>query len=315
MTINLSTLPFLASPSGESLLTRLADEDLSDANSLRLLTRLRKDHSPENAGAVLELARLRKSAEAKFGDDAQKLFFTREALEQASDPLIRRYRSTFVNGLRVLDVCCSIGSDALAFARSGADVLGLDIDPLRIEMARLNAAALSITNVYFEVRDARAPLPDADFVFFDPARRDSEGKRIFDVEQYQPPLSIIKAWGVAQVCVKLSPGVAIAQLDGYVGWLDFISVDGELKEALLQIGQPMNGTLPHRSLSQNRSNGCLNPTPQLSEPGWWRMLPSNMTDFCWTRPSPTLQAALRHSISKTQLTCAHGVSSIGCPSI
>src|SRR5690606_35555216 len=163
----------LASPAGETLLSSLADQDPSEANALGLRTSLREDHSPDDGGAALELARLRQKAVEKFGDDAQRMFSTREASEQASDPFIRHYCSTVVNGLRVVDVGCSIGSDALAFARGGADVLGIDNDPLRVEMARLNAAA--VANIRFEVRDAREPLPDADPVFFDPARRDSAG--------------------------------------------------------------------------------------------------------------------------------------------
>jgi SAM-dependent methyltransferase len=237
--ITLSTLSFLASPSGEQLLATLAYEDLSDANTLRLLTVLRKDYSPENAGAALELARLRKKAVEKFGDDAQRMFFTREALEQASDPWVRyhRCRSTYFDGKRVVDVCCGIGSDSLAFARSGADVLGIDIDPVRVEMARLNASSLSISNARFEVADAHDPLLEADYIFFDPARRDSEGNRIFDVEQYQPPLSLVKHWNTPYIEVKLSPGVAIEQLGDFTGWLHFVSVEGDLKEAQLHLSR------------------------------------------------------------------------------
>lgn len=276
--LSLSTLAFLASPAGENLLSSLANEDLSDANTLRLLTSLRKDHSPEDAGAALELARLRQKAVEKFGDDAQRMFFTREALEQASDPLIRHYRSTFVNGLRVVDVGCSIGSDALAFARGGADVLGIDNDPLRIEMARLNVAALSISNIRFEVRDAREPLPDADLVFFDPARRDSAGKRIFDVERYQPPLSIIKGWSAPQIWVKLSPGVDLDQLRSYGGTVEFISVEGDLKEAVLRLSQGEGNTYTATLLLSNGealhwSREGNSPLPTLSAPRAWLVEP------------------------------------------
>ena len=280
MTITLATLSFLTSPSGESLLTRIADEDLSDANTLRLLTSLRKDHSPENAGAALELARLRKRAVEKFGDDAQMMFCTREALEQASDPLIRRYRSAFVSGQRMVDVCCSIGSDALSFAQGGAEVLGIDNDPLRIAMARLNAAALSIQNARFEVRDAREPLPDADFVFFDPARRDAEGKRIFDVERYEPPLSIIREWSVPQIWVKMSPGVELDQLQFYGGSVEFVSVEGDLKEAVLRVSPgdapryPLTATLLLSSGAWHNWSYEEIPLPlALSEPRLWLVEP------------------------------------------
>jgi SAM-dependent methyltransferase len=242
MTLTLETLAFLASPAGETLLNRLTAEDLSEANTLRLLTALRREYAPEQAGAALEMARLRLKAVDKFGADAARLFFTRPALEQASDPRIRdwRTRNTDVVGQDVVDGCCGIGADSLAFARGGASVLGLDIDPLRVEIARLNAAALGLIT-RFEVADVSEGLPPCNFAFFDPARRDDAGNRIFDVEQYQPPLSIVKGWRVDSIQVKLSPGVDVSQLRDYLppvrhGSVSFISVDGALKEALLRLG-------------------------------------------------------------------------------
>src|SRR5262245_37568610 len=127
----LKHLAFLASDEGLRLLARIHTEDLSPANELRLLTALRKEYTGEQAGAAVEMARLKVRVHDKYGDDARHMFFTREALEQASDPLIRRYRSGIGNGYRLIDACCSIGSDAISFVRGGATVLGLDIDPVR----------------------------------------------------------------------------------------------------------------------------------------------------------------------------------------
>lgn len=231
------TLAWLITPPGAALLERLANEDLSDQNQLRLLTALRKDHAPELAGAALEQARLRLAAQPKFGAAADRMFFTRDALEQASDPLIRRARSRSAHG-SVIDVCCSIGSDTLAFAAAQGvtSAHGVDRDPLRIAIAQANAAMLEIS-ARFEVRDVTAPdfTPTADLIFFDPARRDGQGKRIFDVERYQPPLGLIRRWQAGQILVKLSPGVVLAQLEAYGGVVEFVSVDGDLKEALLYV--------------------------------------------------------------------------------
>ena len=84
----MSDIQFLSSDIGSQLLTRLASEDLSESTTLRLLITLRKDYSAEQARAALEMARLRLKAVDKFGTDANALFFTRDALEQASDPLV-----------------------------------------------------------------------------------------------------------------------------------------------------------------------------------------------------------------------------------
>ncbi len=247
MTITLDDLDFLTSDEGARVLDRLAAEDLGDDHTLRLIESLRRDLPREQAGAALELARLRKKAVGKFGDDAARLFFTREALEQASDPLIRRWRAAQVlDAQRIVDACCGIGADSITFADAGYDVIGLELDPLRVALARLNAAALNVT-ARFEVADVREGVPAADLIFFDPARRGDNGKRIFDVECYQPPLSTVNEWLTdrwlrygSQVVVKLSPGVDLTQLAGYGGSVTFVSVRGELKEAILLLGDAVD---------------------------------------------------------------------------
>lgn len=240
--IALADLDFLTSPVGAALLAELATADLSEKAVLPLLTRLRQQYTPAQAGAAVQMARLRQRAQAKFGTDSARLFFTPDALEQASDPHIREYRSRGTNGLRVIDAGCGIGADSLALAAAGADVLGLDHDPLRVAMARLNAAALGQT-ARFDVADVRRSLPDADMIFFDPARRTADGDRIFDVDAYAPPLSTVRCWSAPQIMVKLSPGVNLDQLAAYSGTVEFISVNGDLKEALLHLGQ---GDVPAR---------------------------------------------------------------------
>lgn len=233
MSITLPDLEFLTSDAGTRALQRLADQDLADNHILRLITSLRRDLTPEQASAALELARLRRKAAAKFGDDAAKMYFTREALEQASDPLVRQWRAQEnADAQTVVDACCGIGADSLAFARAGCDVFGLDMDSVRVAMARLNAEALGVP-AHFEIADVREGVPNADLIFFDPGRRDENGKRLFDVERYQPPLSTVRSWQAQRILVKLSPGVESQQLEPYSGMVSFVSVFGELKEATL----------------------------------------------------------------------------------
>lgn len=218
---------------------------------LRLLTLLRRELSAEQARAAVEMARLRQKAVDKFGADASQMFFTREALEQASDPRIRKYRAERIAEARrinIIDVCCGIGSDSLTFAKPGAEVLGLERDPVRVAVARHNAVVLGLSSARFEVADVRDGLPfTPDVIFYDPARRDAQGRRIYHVEYYQPPLSLVKSWDAPRVAVKLSPGVDLAQLNTYQGAVEFISVEGDLKEAVLWLGDAA-GSVPRATL-------------------------------------------------------------------
>ncbi|MBL8145520.1 MAG: methyltransferase domain-containing protein, partial [Anaerolineae bacterium] len=218
--------------------------DLDDGRTLHLITALRKTLPAEQASAVLELARLRHKAVAKFGTDAARLFFTRDALEQASDAPVRRYHALEGAGQHVADLCCGIGADALAFAAAGAQVLAVDLDPLRAEITRLNAAAFGLP-VVVQTADVRGLDPEADFVFCDPARRE-DGRRIFSVEACHPPLSTIRRWRAPRIRVKLSPGVDVAELNGYGGEVAFVSVAGDLKEALLKTSRTQFGPDPIR---------------------------------------------------------------------
>lgn len=224
-------IDFLTSARGTALLAELAEADLSD--TLRLLTQLRKTYTPEEASAALSLAQARQKAVEKFGADAVRLYFTEEALQQASDPLVRRYRAQVAAGRTVLDLCCGIGADALAFAQMARQVIGVDIDPGRVAMARANAAVLGLTNVEFIAGDVREPqtLPQAEVVFFDPARRDSNARRIHDVARYIPPLATLDAYDAPVMAAKLAPGVDLPKES-----LEFISVNGDLKEAVLWRG-------------------------------------------------------------------------------
>jgi len=232
MAITLETVQFLQSDVAQSELQLLVDNDLSAKYTLKILNHLRKKHTAEQAGWLLSQAQLRQKAVIKYGDVANSLLFDATALEQASDPLIRQYRAQSYTKQKILDVCCGIGSDTLAFAQMSNDVTGIDVDPVRIAIAKYNANQLNL-DIHFHVTNANTFSTDGyDVIFFDPARRDANGKRIYDVEQYQPPLSLIQKWQ-QPIIVKISPGVSHEQLNDYNGTVEFISVDGALKEAVL----------------------------------------------------------------------------------
>ncbi len=279
--MQLTDLDFLTSPRGEALLARLAGSDLSESNTLKLISELRKDHSPDEARAAMSLARARVKAVAKFGADASRMFFTDDALQQASDPLVRRYRAALTGDASgdasMVDAGCGIGADSLTVAANGNDTLGIDIDPLRIEMARLNAAALNLPNARFEVADIRDGISaDYEIAFFDPARRDAHGRRIHDVNRYIPPLSLIDSWRNQHIAVKLSPGVDLSQLDAYGGGVEFVSVAGDLKEAVLWRGFGRDGlraTLLDGESVHTYTRDGNEPEVPLCEPGGYLLEP------------------------------------------
>jgi len=216
------------------LLEELAQEDLRAANVLSLLTRLRKRYPPDLASAALETAQLRQKAKVKFRH-ASAMFFTADGLQQASGEALATHHAQLLAGYSwIADLGCGIGGDALALGQS-ASVVGFDRDLLRLNMARQNAAVYGASAAFVQA-DLKTPLPAFAAAFFDPARRDDEQRRIFSVAEYIPPLSIIQNWRYQALLVKLSPGVNIAELKEFGAGVEFVSENGELKEALLHMG-------------------------------------------------------------------------------
>ena len=211
---------------------------------LRLYQIIERKFPPEIVRAALEIAILRGEAGQKF-PFADRMFFTREALQQASGWEVATYRADRYAGFdRILDLGCSIGGDTLALARM-APTIGVDIDELRLVMAKSNVENLDLPN---RVDFIRANLIDGlpfglsslakkAALFFDPARREGE-KRIFSVANYRPPLNIIRDWikDIPSLGVKISPGVDYREIQSYKAEVEFISVRGELKEAVLWFG-------------------------------------------------------------------------------
>jgi SAM-dependent methyltransferase len=246
--MELATFHWLLGGDGQALLAEAMQADLSDGARLPTLERLRRAAAPERAAAAYEIALLRQRAAAKFSRAAE-LYFTREALEQASGERIARYRAErFADLGRIADLGCGIGGDLIALA-GVAHVLGVDRDPLRLAMAAANLRVYGLEE-HAELRQADlavAPFdylaPDIAAIFFDPARRRG-GRRIVALDEYEPPVELAARWRaqVDSIGIKVAPGVSDHELVAHgAGEVEFISLDGELKEAVLWYGAPARG--------------------------------------------------------------------------
>ncbi len=228
----------LVGPEGEPAITA-ATEFLAHSGTLAALAALRKRFAPELATAAVDAVTLRERAKAKFAA-ADRMWFTREALEQASGDRAAAHRAERLKPFAtVLDIGCGIGADALALAAAGCRVEAIDTDPVRLAFAEANARALGVADrVRFHLGDALTiDLPPADAAFTDPARRAGD-RRFLDPDRAQPALSELLARFPAgfPLAAKIAPGVPREALARFDAEAEFVSADGELKECVLWFG-------------------------------------------------------------------------------
>lgn len=114
--MDIHALRLLLSPAGQELLQTAADLHPREVDFLALFSRFSRSNPPDLARAALETAILRQEAAVKF-PEANHMYFTRQALEQASGYAVARYRAARYRGVKpVFDLGCSIGGDLLALS-------------------------------------------------------------------------------------------------------------------------------------------------------------------------------------------------------
>ncbi len=244
-------LQFLLSETGQRWLARV-DFNLKD--HLGWAAELRESLPSEQVHAILETVLLRRRAAEKFSR-AGRMYFMREALEQASGEAVARWRAARLAAAgvsTVADLGCGIGGDALALAGS-LRVTAVERDETRLRMAVENVRVYEPAGTFAPILADLTTLPPfpVDALFFDPARRDGSGRRLRRLADYRPPLSILAPWRAKTGgwAVKISPGIDYAELPpAEEAEVEFISVAGEVKEALLwfgglRTGRPRRATL------------------------------------------------------------------------
>ncbi len=210
---------------------------------LPLATALRADGSdPALVAVALTQARLRIRARAKFGVDADRMYWTAAGLEQATRASVAAHRAeryARVAPHLLADLCCGVGGDLVAFARAGLEVLGVDHDPATVAVARANVDELDLA-ARVDVRQddvTTTDLTGCDAAFIDPSRRTASGRRRFDPEGYSPPLSysLALAGRIPATGLKVAPGIP-HELVPAAAEVEWVSVGGHVKEAALWFG-------------------------------------------------------------------------------
>ncbi|RLV50701.1 class I SAM-dependent methyltransferase [Nocardioides mangrovicus] len=235
--MDLDAFAWLLSAEGGRLLERAAAMVADGDPPLRVGERLRREAGPAEVAAALGQVDLRERAVAKFGKDAARMYFTPDGLEQATRAPVAAHRAgrmAAADPTSVADLGCGIGGDLLAFARAGLTAAGVDLDPLRVAVARANLDALGLPGAVQQADATALDLAPFAVVFADPARRTTSG-RSFDPDVWTPPWSFVTGLLARAACVKTAPGIPhdLVPEDVEAEW---VSDHGEVKEAALWAG-------------------------------------------------------------------------------
>lgn len=234
--MDLETFEWLLTEEGQWLLVRVTDAYVDTAGdpvaAASAVRRIEAD--PARAAAALTQVDLRVKAVAKFGDEAVRMYFTPDALEQATRPRVAAHRAARLAAAEpgsVIDLGCGIGSDLIAFSRAGLTAAGVDRDPVRVAMARANLSALGLSGATTVAEATSVDVSAFGAAFADPARRGAKG-RVFDTHGWEPAWDFVVGLLRGRAVVKAAPGISHDVIPEGVE-AEWVSERGDMTEAAL----------------------------------------------------------------------------------
>lgn len=251
----------------EQIAVHLNDDPTKVALSLR-------ENGPLVATQIKYLQRARIKLPAYY---AAQCIFPPLSFEQASSEesaSLKHY-----TGHTCLDLTCGLGVDAFHFSKCFDQVVTVEQSAELCEIARINFERLQARNIRIITTTAEQYVADLnsgsesigpiDLIYIDPARRDSQGKKVWLLEDCSPNVtkllpSLLQLSPL--VVIKASPLFDIDEafrLFGETCSVEIISVHGECKEVLIEIrnSQKNSTVVPSDSLP---STDNLSTTENLS---------------------------------------------------
>ncbi len=161
-----------------------------------------------------EQLRLRWRSRERF-PDTERWLWTDRSLQQASDWACARFKAALVpNHLALIDACSGAGVDLVASAINH-QVLGIDLDPTLVRIARSNLATHDLKGIVCrgDVTKCIGSI-DGYALHIDPDRRMNE-RRTTHGDLFSPPLDEVMRMGsrASTAIIKLAPATELMESD------------------------------------------------------------------------------------------------------
>lgn len=203
---------------------------------------------------LLELAICRIKIGNKFS--RKNLFFDRYGLRYSTPEVVGMYRASKITNMRVADVSCGCGMQAIFLGMTNESVLGIDINPKRIEYAIMNAIAYGVKNVEFRVMNALSYeavniAKKYDLIFSDPSRKAEEKERSLETLM-PPPLKVIEKHGNKNYMFDLPPQISKSKIPN--NWnLEYISINHKINRLSAYVSEDSDGRIAATTLPTKAS--------------------------------------------------------------
>lgn len=197
-------------------------------------------HAALVATQVKYLQRARRKLPSLY---AARCIIPSRAFEQSSSQESARRKP--LSGGSVLDLTCGLGIDTMALAERFERVVALERDEVLAEVVRYNMSLLGVDNVEVVTTTAEAYVASTrdhfDWVFADPDRRSTEGRKMVCMEDCSPNMLELmpRLMQIAErVAIKLSPMFDCAEAFRLCSpaEVEVVSTGGECKELNIYTG-------------------------------------------------------------------------------
>lgn len=231
----------------EEYLEFIKDHEHSDVNALRLRYHGKSmPFSVDDACMQIEMRRKTAGKLPWFLHHPGFRFGTAQSAEQATNQNVALFHAFLIGrNRRVLDMTAGLGIDAMTIALRGNHVTAYELQTERVEALRHNAEILGIDDLTVMKGDSVRYLQQSeehyDWIFVDPARRDSGNNRCFLLQDSLPDVVSHQDLLLAHadnVLIKASPLLDITQTlrdFSNVRSIIILSYKNEVKEVLIHL--------------------------------------------------------------------------------